>query len=140
MKTSIQTIDDARPHSRRHLLRGLALAPVAVAAGACTGMLLAKASEQDPIFAAIAAHKASRDHLNTLDSEDERWEPAVDVELAEWYALVDQVPTTLAGALAFAEYVIDYPDIMHTSVDDGALQAFKRLATALQNLVGGTHV
>jgi hypothetical protein len=48
-KTPFSVNDDARPQSsRRALLRGLAIAPVAVAAGAGAGTFIAKAAEASP--------------------------------------------------------------------------------------------
>ena len=55
-KAPIPANADARPHSsRRQLLRGIAISPIATAAGAAAGASFLRALETDPAFAAMAA-------------------------------------------------------------------------------------
>jgi hypothetical protein len=83
-KTPFPVNDDARPQSsRRALLRGLAISPVAIAAGAGAGTLIAKAAEASPdaeLIAICEQWKAAR------KASDDAWDASSECEDAAMLA------------------------------------------------------
>jgi hypothetical protein len=113
------------PVSRRFLLTGLAAAHVSIAAH-----LPALSSEADPVFEAIERHRAQRALLVAIKDEDE-WAAAETIEFDLWKQLIATIPTSLAGAAAFAAYVADYPELQMYVGEGEARVALVSLAEAL---------
>ena len=118
--------------SRRGLIAGATAATLAIAPAM-------PATATDPIFAAIAGHKAARRVVDSFvtggdEAREDRFAELCDAELAVFVETVSTVPTTLAGAIALAEYTLAYPDIGSLPADEGLAQATASIATALRSL------
>jgi hypothetical protein len=107
-----QTLSNEAPKaSRRALLRAAPAAAAALAAGTTVNGLaagLATPSSNDPIFAAIAVHRAAidayHDACHNHAAEDETSELS-DVETDALADLLDCRPTTLLGIAALLEHL-----------------------------------
>jgi hypothetical protein len=134
--------------SRRALLTGApAAAAAALAAStAVNGLVLAVASpsDSDPIFAAIAAHRAAIEfytlQLDELD-EDTPLQTLTRCDDTLWDVLTVE-PTTMAGVVALLEYVGHHEflnddalgeDSLENTVLSAAFQAGGELEQAAQN-------
>jgi hypothetical protein len=122
-------------------------AAAALAAGAATGGIataLAATSEADPIFAAIAAHRAAIEfytlQLDELD-EDTPLQTLTRCDDTLWDVLTVE-PTTMAGVVALLEYVGHHEfldddalgeDSLENTVLSAAFQAGGELEQAAQN-------
>ncbi|MGO9238159.1 MAG: hypothetical protein ACLP4V_30215 [Methylocella sp.] len=74
---------------------------------------MASAPKPDPIFALIAEHQATIDHLDTvwkLTGGDDApgYAAAEDIEGKTFKRLINTKPKTLAGLAAFADYAVSY--------------------------------
>jgi hypothetical protein len=74
---------------------------------------MASAPKLDPIFALIAEHQATIDHLDTvwkLTGGDDApgYAAAEDIEGKTFKRLINTKPKTLAGLAAFADYAVSY--------------------------------
>ena len=114
--------------SRRAALAGLATLPAITTA--------ALSAAADPIFAAIEAHIAACDALETID---QRVDPAAYAK-AEFEiirtadALFATPPRTVEGAKALVDFVLE--DVGLSDADHWAVRALASLAEALPQLVG----
>ena len=95
----------AEGQSRRRLLLGLAAIP------ALTMPAVVLANDQsgaDPIFVAIAAHKALFDWANERGTSEEETASRCSVEDNALFKLAETEPTTIAGCATLLDYMADY--------------------------------
>jgi hypothetical protein len=107
----------------------------------------APASQLDPVFGIIEAHREATARHSAALREQERLEQADDPEASKvadepfaadvrtWRALVSTEPLTLAGLWAWASYLDEVGDVEGWMLEDEALTIVRSLVGALGNVV-----
>jgi hypothetical protein len=98
-------LEDPVAHTRRAIVTGLAAALPALA----TAATARATSQDDPIFAVLARHRAARAALETIDevAEPARYAAAEQELAASFDALRAIPPTSLLGCQALVNFMIE---------------------------------
>ena len=98
----------------------------------------ASAANPDPVFGAIIAHRAAREALNTLDTDDDlpAWQALSVIEIGAWNVLVATMPTTLAGAAAQLQQIAEFWENAADFRAEHPRIVLSRLAAALRQIGG----
>jgi hypothetical protein len=141
--------------SRRSLITavGAALAGTALAAAP---LGIAKASEPDPVFAAIEAYRvACKAHHTAIDASDaaqtafgfdskeykDAYAASVNAcwdESNAWWDLVETRPTTIAGLIAYVRHFAEHGEALHC--EQSAPETLLVIAEVLETLIGSEGV
>jgi hypothetical protein len=137
LNSTVSAIDAGLPNlNRRSVLAKLGLGVVSAA----VAIPIAKAAPADPIYAAIEEHRAAYSHYiqmfelysSPADEKNPRRLESADNENFLLWQLVETKPQTIAGVMAFAEYLANYPDIDYCYV---ATDCIAMIAESLRNIL-----
>jgi hypothetical protein len=106
----------------------------APAAALMPAAALAAGAAPDPVFALIEEHRAAYAFVNNWGDDREGYDAAFQKEDRLLRGLLTTKATTIAGIIAFALYVSEYPDMENQRRDIGLLKAMRTIAAALRDI------